>query len=804
MIQASSNALSWLSVSSASQSGAGSILSFPGNGTFYVSVHAPAGTPPGTVFTGSVLVNNMSGNFPNVAITIPVSYTFAAPTGNNLTVGLNSYYGSNFVITPGNPSQRVALFQITAGPTSSASINTITLSATRNAIGNNFQNLRLENEANELQLGSTQGQVASNGVYTFNLSNPLVIPAGSSVALDVLVDVASTATASNFGISSQNLVSLNTISGTWSDGTMIGPMAPVAGQTLALAGLAGAAPLSATLSATSPVSQSIASGSTNQLIAVYNLVSTANATVQEMDFQVVGTTANPIPVLIINGIRVPTVNNVITFAGPNVSVPAGYSGTIVSVYADCATVGNNVPANTSFALKLTQIKYTTNSIYQTVSPGIVSSQMTLAGSSAANLTAYPASLNFSYTTGASVNPASQNITLTNTSSAAANYISNYAPSGPATWLATAVYPNSLSAYGSAGSSITFPVAVNPVGLAAGTYSTKLIISGNFQAISIPITLIVNNANVVYSASPTSLSFSLNAGQTNSPDQSIVISSNNPNVSDIEETFSGSWIGNDHSQTTGGISQVSPVTLKLFANNPNNLAAGTYTGSIAVTKDGAPMLTIPLTLTVNPAVPSVTASPSSLSFSIVSGVNSSPTQTVTVSGLPAYANIGVTQTSSPAWLNFSVISYYGTFASFSASVNQALAVGTYNNTIKITGSFTGSPIQIPVTLTVASGHVNFGISPTSFTPTAGSPASWTLGINSNMANAAVTICGAKSPALASSSCTPASNLKELATTASDGSWSATGSFAVGDGSSGTWTEYVIVGGVQSNQITFTVH
>ncbi len=191
---------------------------------------------------------------PTVAGTYPISITVKDQLGNTatqnftvivvnqssnaaLSVSLNSVVVSPISVSSGGVNQRIASFQLKNNTAGTANINSITLTATRNTISNNFRNLLMKVQTvnydivSYIQFGTTQPVVASNGLYTFTGS--MAIPAGSLAILDVYADVASGVTNSNSGVSNQNLVILNTVTGTWAtNGAVIGPMVPIAGQTI--------------------------------------------------------------------------------------------------------------------------------------------------------------------------------------------------------------------------------------------------------------------------------------------------------------------------------------------------------------------------------------------------------------------------------------------------------------------------------------------------------------------------------------------------------------------------------------------
>ena len=85
---------------------------------------------------------------------------------------------------------------------------------------------------------------------------------------------------------------------------------------------------------------------------------------------------------------------------------------------------------------------------------------------------------------------------------------------------------------------------------------------------------------------------------------------------------------------------------------NALAAGTYTGNIAITPtNGAATVNVPVTLTVT-SPPTVSATPTTLNFTYRAGDPNPTAQTVSVSGGSANAplSFGVTVSPTGAWLS----------------------------------------------------------------------------------------------------------------------------------------------------------
>jgi hypothetical protein len=128
------------------------------------------------------------------------------------------------------------------------------------------------------------------------------------------------------------------------------------------------------------------------------------------------------------------------------------------------------------------------------------------------------------------------------------------------------------------------------------------------------------------------------------------------------------------------------------------------------------------VTLAPAVAaSLSASPSSLSFSYTQKATNPPAQTIALSSTGSA--LSYTVASSATWLTASPTSG-STPGTISVSVNPSgLAAGTYNGSLSITATgASNSPLTVPVTLTVTAAP-SLGLNPTTlnFTAQAGSSA-----------------------------------------------------------------------------------
>jgi uncharacterized protein (TIGR03437 family) len=247
------------------------------------------------------------------------------------------------------------------------------------------------------------------------------------------------------------------------------------------------------------------------------------------------------------------------------------------------------------------------------------------------------------------------------------------------------------------------VSVNPVGLAAGTYNANVIltanIAGNPQTL-VPVTLTVTAAPTV-TASPASLDFAFRIGGNGPIAQLVQLTASDGSALGFSAAASSS--GNWLSVAPG--SGTTPAKLAVSAS-PASLTAGVYAGTATLTASvtANPQTVIPVSLTVT-AAPTVSASPTSLSFAYQMG-----------GSLPAAQFVQLTASDSSA-LSFTAVATSGgnwllvaptngtTPATVAVSIAPTgLAVGTYSGTI-VAGSVT-----IPVSLTISAAPV-VSVSPT---------------------------------------------------------------------------------------------
>lgn len=387
--------------------------------------------------------------------------------------------------------------------------------------------------------------------------------------------------------------------------------------------------------------------------------------------------------------------------------------------------------------------------------------VTLVVTSSPLLNLSPGSLTFSYQVGGSI-PASQSLALTS-SGAALSYTAAATTTGGA-WLA--IGPVSGTTAGS------MTVAVSPVGLTPGTYTGAITIAalgaGNTPVV-VPVRLVVSFSPLL-EVNPASLSFAFQTGRGVPASQSVTVTSTGAPVLmtiGASTNSGGSWLSASVATAT------TPATFTV-AVAPGGLTAGTYTGSITVTADGAgnSPLTIGVTLVVSPAALLV-VSPGALVFNVTAGSGVSAVQSISLTSTdPTVLNFTVNSSTSSggSWLLVGPLSG-STPGNLSVSVNATgLAAGTYAGSIAVAaGAAANSPQTIAVTLRV-SPSATIAASPAtlSFTQTSGgaAPAPANVALSSsggtvNFTVTAATLSGGNWLSVTPSGGTTPANLSVLA-------------------------------------------
>lgn len=278
------------------------------------------------------------------------------------------------------------------------------------------------------------------------------------------------------------------------------------------------------------------------------------------------------------------------------------------------------------------------------------------------------------------------------------------------------------------------VSVNVSGLAAGSYTSQVIIStegfrGRFVQTLVPVTVTVVGTTASapvpsIQLAPTALSFSGPAGGTNPTAQ--LISLTNPTGGTLSWSLSdnAAWLSLSAASGTT-TTETDSVSASV---NLAGLAAGTYTAAITVTASGATNTpqTIPVSLTVSAPVvtsPAIGINLTSLSFAGTAGGTNPATQPFTISNTGG-GTLTWTAGDNAAWLTLSPASGTNT-GTVTAGVNlTGLAAGTYSGTVTVAATGATSK-TLPVTLTIAAGT-------TATTTTSTVTLSWGLNTETDLA------------------------------------------------------------------------
>jgi trimeric autotransporter adhesin len=282
----------------------------------------------------------------------------------------------------------------------------------------------------------------------------------------------------------------------------------------------------------------------------------------------------------------------ITTNGPainyTVSVSAGVAG--FAGWVNASATGGTTPGSVIVTVDGSRLGAGTYQGSVTVTAaGVAGSPATIPVTltvTAGTISAAPTALTFSAAQNSAA-PAAQNISVTGTGAI------NYTVQG-----ATVAGGNWLSVNASAGTTPgTISVSVNPAGLSPGNYSGAVTITApgaSGSPITIPVSFTIT-APQTLSAQPLALSFSFTNGLSLPAAQNVVLASsggNAPFTATVNTTGVNTWLAVAPSSGT------TPATLTVSITNPQNLAAGTYTGVIAIQSAAASnTISVAVSLTV---------------------------------------------------------------------------------------------------------------------------------------------------------------------------------------------------------------
>ena len=293
----------------------------------------------------------------------------------------------------------------------------------------------------------------------------------------------------------------------------------------------------------------------------------------------------------------------------------------------------------------------------------------------------PSSLSFNWQVGSS-GPPGQTLGITN------------AGGGTVAWTATrnSTWLNLSPASGTAPSSVTVAIATS--GLNAGPYRDTIWLSATGASNSplpVPVTLTVI-AQPVIALSPTSLSFTGLQGGASPTSQSVsVTNSGGGNLSWTGSTDQ-SWLS---ISPAGG---TAPSTVTVSASTAG-LSAGTYNGTVTISASGASNTPQPVPVTLTVLGPSISLSPTSLSFSGQQGGANPASQSLSITNTGG-ESLTWNASSNQTWLTVAPSSGTAPSTPTVSVSTSGLSANSYTGTITVAANgASNSPQPVPVTLTV---------------------------------------------------------------------------------------------------------
>jgi uncharacterized protein (TIGR03437 family) len=672
--------------------------------SYQVSVGAQAASLTTGSYTGTVSINDLSNNLVGT-----LSVTLSVNGGNSAGLTLNPISPLNLTSTVNGAQQNPS---ITVTSTSGGTLSVTSSSGT------------LQSWIS-VQLPSNTTVIA-NGSTTFSLNvNPAGLAAGTySQSFTVAVGAQSTTLTVNLtvggtGGQGSGTVVPTSLNFTWQMGTLEAAAArqkiviPVGNWSSAVTTTSGGNWLN--ISPTSGISVpdaassptvSVTPAAAGLTVGSYagNIAITTGGTVQNVQVSLT-VTSGPVlvptpgslvfvaqtgsftpgqsvffsttdPVNAPLGITATSNNSWITISGANpgsFSVSVDPTGMAAGVYSGSITVLQSGVANTPYTYPVIMI----------VNGG---------GTGSGPLNFNPTALTFTSTNGVA-SPTSTILTV------GANVQTNFTYTTSVSGNVNNWISISPSNNGAGVTTTNLSVSVNPSGLTAGTYTGSISFNANGFIQTVPITLTVSTGGSTggnITVDKSSLTYTGQFGATSLPVQSLTVSSASGSAPvnftvSATTTSGGSWLS-----TSANASNSTPSTINVTVN-PAGLAAGSYSGNLAIQPTGGSVVNVPVNVTISSA-PTIAATPTTLTFNYRAGDNAPPAQSVSVTGTGL--TYSATAVSNGNWL--SVSPNAGTApGTVNVSVNGSnLQAGTYNGTVTIAGTNGASgSTTVNVSLTV---------------------------------------------------------------------------------------------------------
>jgi hypothetical protein len=382
------------------------------------------------------------------------------------------------------------------------------------------------------------------------------------------------------------------------------------------------------------------------------------------------------------------------------------------------TVTANPDVTLAAGTYMAEVIVKTNNINQTLSIPVT---LTVNPSSAAFFGDTPGALNYSMETSGAT-PSAQIIQVSNGGSGSLPWTAVATTADGGTWLKLS------AASGTAPGVITasvVPASLPTNGLAPGVFVGQIQLKNGTNFVTVPVSFTVGDA-VFREVS--ALNFTKVYGGSDPLPQVVTIASTGAafdfNAVTVDST-GGSWLS--ILPASYGCCTATPAQVTVSVNPSVTLAAGIYTAQVvARSNDGGQVLTIPVTLTIQPNTAAFFDElPGQLSFAMVTSGNTPPAQPLEIRNGGAGAlnwTAAATTTDGGVWLK--VTPATGTAPSI-ASVSvvpaslpgEGLIAGTFSGQITLTAP--GSRVTIPVTFVVADSIFR-QVNPLDFTKTYGGP------------------------------------------------------------------------------------
>lgn len=265
---------------------------------------------------------------------------------------------------------------------------------------------------------------------------------------------------------------------------------------------------------------------------------------------------------------------------PSFVTLSGGSGQ-VTVSVNPAGLANNAYYGT--------LNFVANGITQTV-------QVVLSvgsGNNTSGLNASPSSLSFSYQVGGAV-PGAQGIGVTAANGGNTIFTASASTSTGGNWLSLNIGSSTQEFTPFSG----LTASVTPTGLSSGTYNGSIVLTTTAGTLTVPVSLTVSGAPAI-SATPTNMTFNFTAGGTVPGSQTVTVSGTGSFTATASSN--ASWL----SVTPTSGTAPGSVTVSV---SPNNLTAGTYSGTVVVAGTGGSTgsTTVNVTLVVTAPLPTITS------------------------------------------------------------------------------------------------------------------------------------------------------------------------------------------------------